>query len=51
MASYLCATIMEPTDLRNHIDSGVLWRGALVLREKMVRALDQEYLEKILMNL
>lgn len=42
---------MEPTDLRNHIDSGVLWRGALVLREKMVRALDQEYLEKILMNL
>lgn len=41
-ASYLCATIMEPTDLRNHIDSGVLWRGALVIREKTVGVLDQE---------
>lgn len=46
MASYLCATITEPTALRNHIDRGVLWRGALVIREKTVGALDQD-LEKI----
>lgn len=47
MASYLGATIMEPTDVRNHIASGILWKGALVIREKTVGALDQKYLEKI----
>lgn len=41
MASYLCATLIEPTDLRNHIDSGELWRGALVIREKTVGDSDQ----------
>uniref|UniRef100_H3CW74 MDM2 binding protein n=1 Tax=Tetraodon nigroviridis TaxID=99883 RepID=H3CW74_TETNG len=34
MASYLCATTIDPTDLRSHIDSRELWRGALVIREK-----------------
>ncbi|XP_029694791.1 mdm2-binding protein isoform X2 [Takifugu rubripes] len=34
MASYLCATIIEPAELRNCIDHRELWRGSLVIREK-----------------
>lgn len=40
MASYLCATIMEPAELKNCIDHRELWRGSLVIREKKVGKLD-----------
>lgn len=41
MASYLCATMMEPAELKNCIDHRELWRGSLVIREKKVGTLDQ----------